>query len=145
GLGNGIPVGGMIAKEKYRDVFGPGSHGTTFGGNPIAMASAKAVLHTVFQDDFLEDVQNKGNYLLQQLEEKLDDHSFVKEIRGKGLMIGIECYKEVSSIIQELIDKGLLTLSAGPNVIRLLPPLIVTKDDIDQAVQLITEVIKQQA
>lgn len=142
GLGNGIPVGGMIAKKKYRDVFGPGSHGTTFGGNPLAMASAKAVLQTVFQSDFLEDVQKKGAYLLGKLKESLGNHSFIKEIRGKGLMIGIECYEEVSAIVQELIAKGLLTLNAGPNVIRLLPPLIVTKKEIDQAVELIVEVIE---
>lgn len=141
GLGNGMPVGGMIAKEKYRDVFGPGSHGTTFGGNPLAMAAAKEVLQTIFQDKFLEDVQSKGTYLLNQLEEQLSECSFVKEIRGNGLMVGIECHEDVSEIIQQLIDKGLLTLSAGPNVIRLLPPLIVTKDEIDQAVEFIAQAI----
>jgi len=145
GLGNGIPVGGMIAKAKYRDVFGPGSHGTTFGGNPIAMASAKAVLQTVFQDEFLEDVTSKGNYLIKQLNEKLGNNPFVKDIRGKGLMIGIECKSDVSEIISNLIDKGLLVLNAGPRVIRLLPPLIVTKEEIDQAIQLMIEELAKKA
>lgn len=141
GLGNGLPVGAMIAKGKYRDVFGPGSHGTTFGGNPLAMAAAKAVLQTVLQDEFLTSVEEKGEYLLQQLNETIGSHPKVKEIRGKGFMIGIVYEDEVANLINQLIEYGLFTLSAGPNVIRLLPPLIATKEDIDQAVSLIADVL----
>ena len=141
GLGNGLPVGAMIAKEKYRDVFGPGSHGTTFGGNPLAMAAAKAVLQTVLQDEFLTSVEEKGEYLLQQLNETIGTHPKVKEIRGKGFMIGIVYEDEVAPLINQLIERGLFTLSAGANVIRLLPPLIATKEDIDQAVSLIADVL----
>lgn len=141
GLGNGLPVGAMIAKGKYRDVFGPGSHGTTFGGNPLAMAAAKAVLQTVLQDEFLTSVEEKGEYLLQQLNETIGSHPKVKEIRGKGFMIGIVYEDEVAPLINQLIECGLFTLSAGPNVIRLLPPLIATKEDIDQAVSLIADVL----
>ena len=141
GLGNGLPVGAMIAKGKYRDVFGPGSHGTTFGGNPLAMAAAKAVLQTVLQDEFLTSVEEKGEYLLQQLNETIGAHPKVKEIRGKGFMIGIVYEDEVANLINQLIEYGLFTLSAGPNVIRLLPPLIATKEDIDQAVSLIADVL----
>lgn len=141
GLGNGLPVGAMIAKEKYRDVFGPGSHGTTFGGNPLAMAAAKAVLQTVLQDEFLTSVEEKGEYLLQQLNETIGAHPKVKEIRGKGFMIGIVYEDEVANLINQLIERGLFTLSAGANVIRLLPPLIATKEDIDQAVSLIADVL----
>lgn len=141
GLGNGLPVGAMIAKEKYRDVFGPGSHGTTFGGNPLAMAAAKAVLQTVLQDEFLTSVEEKGEYLLQQLNETIGTHPKVKEIRGKGFMIGIVYEDEVANLINQLIERGLFTLSAGANVIRLLPPLIATKEDIDQAVSLIADVL----
>lgn len=141
GLGNGLPVGAMIAKGKYRDVFGPGSHGTTFGGNPLAMAAAKAVLQTVLQDEFLTSVEEKGVYLLQQLNETIGTHPKVKEIRGKGFMIGIVYEDEVANLINQLIEYGLFTLSAGPNVIRLLPPLIATKEDIDQAVSLIADVL----
>lgn len=141
GLGNGLPVGAMIAKGKYRDVFGPGSHGTTFGGNPLAMAAAKAVLQTVLQDEFLTSVEEKGEYLLQQLNETIGTHPKVKEIRGKGFMIGIVYEDEVANLINQLIERGLFTLSAGANVIRLLPPLIATKEDIDQAVSLIADVL----
>ena len=142
GLGNGLPVGAMIAKAKYYDVLGPGSHGTTFGGNPLAMAAAKAVLDIVFQDEFMKAVEDKAVYLREQLHLKLGQLPFVSEIRGKGCMIGIECKEDVSSTISALIDKGLLVLNAGPNVIRLLPPLIVTEKEIDIAVELIAETIQ---
>jgi len=142
GLGNGLPVGAMIAKARYYDILGPGSHGTTFGGNPLAMAAAKAVLGIVFQDEFMKAVEDKAVYLREQLHLKLGQLPFVSEIRGKGFMIGIECKEDVSSTISALIDKGLLVLNAGPNVIRLLPPLIVTEKEIDIAVELIAETIQ---
>src|SRR5690625_4100376 len=142
GLGNGLPVGAMIAKARYYDILGPGSHGTTFGGNPLAMAAAKAVLGIVFQDEFMKAVDDKATYLHEQLQLKLGQLPFVSEIRGKGLMIGIECKEDVSSIVTSLIEKGLLVLNAGPSVIRLLPPLIVTEQEIDLAVQLIAETIQ---
>jgi acetylornithine aminotransferase len=141
-LGNGIPVGAMIAKAKYYDVFGPGSHGTTFGGNPLAMAAARAVLGIIFQDEFIEVVEKKSAYLQKQLDMSLAQLPFVLEIRGKGLMIGIECQTDVSEIISTLMDKGLLVLNAGPNVIRLLPPLNITEKEIDLAVKLIYETIE---
>src|SRR5699024_6227522 len=137
GLGNGMPVGAMIAKEKYKGSFGPGSHGSTFGGNPLAMSAAEAVIKNVFNESFLKEVENKGNYLINKLKKELEHIDMVKDIRGKGLMVGIECSKEVTPSVQGLIDKGVLTLSAGPYVLRLLPPLIVTYDEIDKVVELI--------
>lgn len=137
GLGNGMPVGAMIAKEKYKGSFGPGSHGSTFGGNPLAMSAAEAVIKNVFNESFLKEVENKGNYLINKLKKELEHIDMVKDIRGKGLMVGIECSKEVTPSVKGLIDKGVLTLSAGPYVLRLLPPLIVTYDEIDKVVELI--------
>lgn len=142
GLGNGLPVGAMVAKEKYRHVFSAGTHGTTFGGNPLAMAAAQAVLEIVFQKEFLKTVEDKGIYLEEQLNNKLGNHSLVKGISGKGLMCGITCTEDVSSLIPKFMEKGLLILSAGPHVIRLLPPLTITKDEIDQAIEIICEVMK---
>lgn len=142
GLGNGLPVGAMIAKGKYRDVFGAGAHGTTFGGNPLAMAASKAVLETVCQEEFLKDVQEKSVYLEKQLENKLGDHPLVKSIKGKGLMFGITCTEDISPYIPKFIEKGLLVLNAGPNVIRLLPPLTTTANEIDRAIEIISDVIK---
>lgn len=137
GLGNGMPVGAMIAKEKYKDSFGPGSHGSTFGGNPLAMSAAEAVIKNVFNESFLKEVENKGNYLINKLKKELEHIDMVKDIRGKGLMVGIECSKEVTPSVKGLINKGVLILSAGPYVLRLLPPLIVTYDEIDKVVELI--------
>lgn len=141
GLANGVPVGAMLANEKFYDVFGPGSHGSTFGGNPIAMAAAKAVLNTVFDEDFLNEVVTKADYLHSKLIEKLGDLPIVKSIRGKGLMIGIECTKDISEFIPRFIQKGLLVLVAGPTVIRLLPPLTVSNDEIDEAVNVINDIL----
>ncbi|WP_188456955.1 acetylornithine transaminase [Virgibacillus oceani] len=141
GLGNGLPVGAIIAKHELYNVFGPGSHATTFGGNPICMAAAQAVLQHVFQSGFLQQVEEKGDYLQEQLIKKVGNLPFVSKIRGKGLMVGIECIGDVSSQITQLMQKGLLVLSAGQRVIRLLPPLTVTEKEIDAAVGLIHETL----
>lgn len=143
GLGNGMPVGAMIAKEKYKDSFGPGSHGSTFGGNPLAMAAAEVVIKKVFNQTFLKEVEAKGNYLTKQLGKELNDIQKVTEIRGKGLMIGIECDQEVGIYVKELINHGVLVLSAGTYVLRLLPPLIVTYEEIDEIIGLIKKVLNE--
>ncbi|WP_078555284.1 acetylornithine transaminase [Bacillus alkalicellulosilyticus] len=139
GLGNGFPVGALIGKEKLVEAFGPGSHGSTFGGNPLAMAAAIATLNIALEDSFLAEVSEKGAYLVQQLEEKLGNVPFVKEVRGKGLMVGIECDGSVGDIVGDLREQGLLILVAGPTVIRILPPLTVTKEEIDKAVEMIAK------
>src|SRR5690625_2278834 len=133
----------MIAKAKFYDDFGPGSHATTFGGNPLAMAAAKAVLQHVFDPAFLQTVEEKSIYLQERLQEEIGETRFVTNIKGKGLMIGIECEKEVAELVPQLMKKGLLVLNAGPYVIRLLPPLTVSKQEIDTAVTLIGEAIKK--
>jgi len=142
GLGNGLPVGAMIAKAELYEHFGPGSHATTFGGNPLAMAAAKAVLQHVFDPAFLQTVEEKSIYLKRRLQEEIGETRFVTNIKGKGLMIGIECAAEVTQFIPQLMEKGLLVLNAGPHVLRLLPPLTVGYQDIDKAVALISEVMK---
>ena len=142
GLGNGLPVGAMIAKKELGDVFGPGSHGSTFGGNPLAMAAANKVLELVFSEDFLEEVSEKGQYLQEQLKAQLEGIEDVLEVRGKGLMIGIECKEAVLPIVKDLMQQGLLVLNAGTNVLRLVPPLTVTKEEIDKAVNLIASSLK---
>lgn len=141
GLGNGVPVGAMVAKSEYAEHFGPGSHGSTFGGNPIAMAAAKAVLETVFDHTFLQQVTEKADYLAEKLQTEIEPLSFVKEVRQKGLMVGIECNDKVGAFIPKMLEKGFMALVAGEQVIRLLPPLTVTKDEIDEAVKVIKETI----
>lgn len=143
GLGSGIPVGAMIGKAFLKDTFSAGVHGSTFGGNPIAMAAAKATLEIIFQPDFLQDVQEKGTYFLAKLQEALEELEFVKEVRGLGLLVGIECHGDIANLLPAIHEKGLLVLSAGPNVVRLLPSLIVTKEQLDQAVQIVKQTIQK--
>lgn len=140
GLGNGIPVGALVGKEELADTFSAGTHGTTFGGNMIAMSAAKAVLENVMQPEFLENVTEKAAYFMDLLQEAAS-LPVVKEVRGKGLMIGIECNIEAAPFVTELQKKGLLVLVAGPNVVRLLPPLTVTREELETAASLIKEVL----
>lgn len=137
GLGSGLPVGAMLGKEKLKEAFGPGTHGSTFGGNPISMAAAKATLSIIFNKEFLADVVKKGDYLQSELTKAFIDQDFVTEVRGSGLIMGIACQNEVAGSITVLRENGLLTLPAGANVIRLLPPLTITYEEIDEAVQII--------
>jgi len=139
GLGSGLPVGAMIGKKELIESFQAGSHGSTFGGNPIAMASAKATLTKIFNKEFLASVEEKTKYLINKLNLEIGEHPFVNEIRGKGLLIGIECNEQTSSLIDQLRDNNLLTIGAGPEVIRLLPPLNVSVEELDLAVEIIAK------
>ncbi|MFD2923632.1 acetylornithine transaminase [Halobacillus naozhouensis] len=143
GLGSGFPVGAMIGKEPLADSFNPGSHGTTFGGNPLAMAAVKATLEAIFNYHFLQEVKEKGAFLQKELQTRLLPLLTVQEVRGQGLMIGVEVKASVPSIIEELRGQGLLAVPAGVNVIRLLPPLNVSYDEIQTAVQRLESVLKQ--
>lgn len=139
GLGNGIPVGAMIGKSSLISTFQAGSHGSTFGGNPIAMAAAKATMTKILNNEFLNEVEEKSNYLIEKLYNMIGNHPKIKNIRGKGLLIGIECNEQVSEMIDQLRENNLLVLSAGPNVIRLLPPLTVSMKEIDEAVEIMNQ------
>ncbi|MET3507760.1 acetylornithine transaminase [Halalkalibacter oceani] len=141
GLGNGFPVGALIGKKELKEAFSPGSHGSTFGGNPLAMAAAEAVVTEVFTPEFLADVQQKGDYFKQRLEQALASFSIVKEVRGNGLILGVACHVEAAPIITECRERGLLVLSAGPNVVRLLPPLIVSNEELNRATGILAEAI----
>lgn len=141
GLGSGFPVGAMIGKESLKDTFSAGTHGSTFGGTPLAMAAAKATLEEIFQPEFLCEVVEKGEYFMSNLQAQLADVPFVKAVKGKGLLLGIQCDLEVGSIISELHNQGLLVLSAGPKVIRLLPPLTVSHQEIDKAISIIAKTL----
>ncbi|EUJ44960.1 acetylornithine transaminase [Paenilisteria rocourtiae] len=142
GLGNGLPVGAMVGASKLAETFGPGVHGSTFGGNKIAMAAADVVIDIIFDEAFLADVTEKGVFFQQLLAEKLDAH--VIGIRGNGLMIGIELETEAGSAVKVLQEQGLLTLTAGLNVLRILPPLTVTKEELLHAANLIESVLIKQ-
>ncbi|GGG84612.1 acetylornithine transaminase [Paenibacillus radicis (ex Gao et al. 2016)] len=141
GLGSGFPVGAAVAKEKLREAFGPGSHGSTFGGTPIATAVVKATIEEIVGEKLPQRAAEAGEYLISELRSKLAGNSFVKEVRGLGLIVGIECAEPVASIITAAQEQGLLVITAGPNVIRLLPNLLVTNEEIDAAVAILTELL----
>ncbi|WP_285767593.1 acetylornithine transaminase [Peribacillus sp. SI8-4] len=141
GLGNGLPIGAMIGREKLAEHFNPGSHGSTFGGNPVSVSAAEAVLKGIFKQGFLKETVHKAEYLKSALANALKDAAEVKEIRGLGMMIGIECEQDVQEFLAELQEEGLLVLSAGPKVLRLLPSLTVTETEIDIAVKKIEKVL----
>ena len=135
GLAGGIPVGGILADEKVSDVLVPGDHGTTFGGNALAMAAANVVLDELAKPEFLADVAKKGDYIMDTLKSwGLDE---IVEVRGKGLMIGIEIKGSASEIEKVAAQKGLLILTAGEHVIRLLPPLVISMDEINKGLEIL--------
>ena len=139
GIAGGLPMSGILANEKCRDVLGPGTHATTFGANPVCAAAGLVVQETL-SDAFLEDVQAKGTYLRNQIE-ALDLPCF-GATRGLGLMIGIEVRGSFSNkeIANKLIENGLLVLTAGPGM-RLLPPLVISKEEMDRGVAIMKETL----
>ncbi|MFV0557948.1 MAG: acetylornithine transaminase [Enterococcus sp.] len=144
GLGNGIPVGAMLGKQNLGSAFGPGSHGSTFGGNKLAMAAASAVLDELKADNFFQVIQAKSQLTFDFLA-PLTKLSSIVEIRGQGLMIGIVCSEQlpVTQILAELEKQGILALRAGQNVLRLLPPLTISKEELVTGLTTIKAVIEQ--
>ena len=145
GLGSGFPVGAMLAKAELAEAFGPGSHATTFGGTPIAMAVVKATIETMLAGNVPQRAAESGEYLQARLKEKLAGCPTVREVRGLGLIVGIVCDGPVAELVAEIHRRGLLVVTAGPNVIRLLPNLLVTREEIDQAVDILAGVLTGQA
>lgn len=143
GLGNGIPVGAMVGKTELASFFGPGSHGSTFGGNKLAMSVASKVIDRINQPDFLEEVQAKGEALLIGLNEIAKNNLLIEAVRGKGLMLGLVFSDQevLKQAMEQLEAEGLLTLKAGQTVLRLLPPLTITYEEINQALLIVEKVI----
>ncbi|AKG37872.1 aspartate aminotransferase family protein [Paenibacillus durus] len=141
GIASGFPAGVMLAKGYLREAFTPGSHASTFGGTPLATAVIAATIETMLEDDLPERAAESGEYLTGLLKEKLADCPFVVDVRGKGLLIGIECQSPVGEIVLAGQSKGLLFVTAGTHVIRLLPNLYVSKEEIRQAVDILSDLI----
>ncbi|BFH71153.1 MAG: acetylornithine transaminase [Paenibacillus dendritiformis] len=142
GLGSGFPVGAMLAKEHLREAFGPGSHGSTFGGNPLAMSAVIGTMETMIEQKVAQRAGERGAYLLNSLKVKLSDVPVVQDVRGLGLIIGIECGEPAADIVEAARAAGLLVITAGPNVVRLLPNLLVTTEEIDEAVSILHQVLE---
>ena len=140
-LGNGFPIGAFIVQDKFRHVLEVGTHASTFGGTPLACAAAAAVIDVFDHDNITENTVKISGHLMGKLNQLKIKHDAICEIRGLGLMIGIVFDKPAGPLRQLTEDKGLLTLTAGENVLRLLPPLNITESDVDNAVQIIDKSI----
>lgn len=136
-LGCGVPVGAFIAGEKCCDSLVPGDHGTTYGGNPLVTAAVGAVLDIYEKNNILENVQEVGTYFEEQLEKIVEEFDNVTVRRGKGLMQGLVLTTPVRETIDKAIEKGLLVISAGGNVLRMLPPLVITKESVDEMITIL--------
>ena len=143
GLANGLPAGALLGKSSLAPAFGPGSHGSTFGGNKLAMAAALETLHIMKEAGFLEEVRSKSAILLEQLQLAFQNHPKISAVRGLGMMIGIETSASLSKIVEAARQKGLIILTAGENVIRLLPPLTISREEIQQGIAILKEVFSE--
>ena len=144
GIGGGFPIGAVLMNKKVASGMTPGTHGSTFGGNPLAMAVGNTVMDIVSSKKFLNNVKKSSKYFfsnLNQLKEKYPN--IIKEIRGKGLLIGIQLHKDQAKFIKKLMDNKLLTIRASENVVRILPPLNVKKKEIDQALKILNKVCSE--
>ncbi len=141
GIGGGFPIGAVLMNKKVAKGMIPGTHGSTFGGNPLAMAVGNTVMSIIAKKKFLRNVKNLSAYFLLNLNKIKDKYpNIIKQIRGKGLLIGIQLHKDQSLFIKKLMDKKLLTIRAAENVIRILPPLNVKKTEIKKAINIINQV-----
>lgn len=141
-LGGGFPIGALCAKGEVANAFQPGDHGSTFGGNPLACAASLAFMDVLINEKLVENSNNMGKYLMQKLNELAQKHDIIKEVRGKGLMIGIEFNVEkAKEINKKCFEKGYLVGNAGNSILRILPPLIVTREDIDGMINTLDEVL----
>ena len=144
GIGGGFPIGAVLMNKKVSNGMTPGTHGSTFGGNPLAMAVGNTVMDIVSNKKFLNNVKKLSKYFLASLNQIKEKHpSIIKEIRGRGLLIGIQLQKDQTKFIKKLMENRLLTIRAAENVVRILPPLNVKKNEILQALKIINKVCSE--
>jgi len=143
GLGNGLPIGACMARGKAAEVLKPGNHGSTYGGNPLVCHGAYTVLTTLQEERLIENAKQVGNYLLLGFQQQLENHTKVKNIRGKGMMIGIELTQACAELVGAAADKGLLLNVTAGSTIRLLPPLITSEADADQMIDIVCQLINE--
>jgi acetylornithine/N-succinyldiaminopimelate aminotransferase len=143
-LGGGVPIGAMLARGEIAESLSLGSHGSTFGGNAIACAAGTAVMHTLLHDGVLENCRVMGEYFLSRLNALKQRFSFIKAVRGKGLILGAELDREGAAITDTCLKEGLLINCTAGTVLRFIPPLIVTKAEIDEGFSILEKVLAQQ-
>ena len=139
GIGGGVPMGGILATEKVAGAFVPGDHGTTFGGGPLVCAAANAVLDTIVDENILDNVNEVGDYFISEL--KKLDKDVIAEVRGKGLMVGLELTKPGAEYVDKLREAGFLINCTADKVLRFVPPLIITKEEVDEFVKALDEIL----
>ncbi|MBM7570704.1 acetylornithine transaminase [Aquibacillus albus] len=140
GLGSGIPIGAIIAKEHVAEVFGPGTHGSTFGGNPVATTAGLATVNHLVESNVIKQSKDIASYLLEGLTKLSEKYNQIEAVRGKGLLLGLVVKGNAIDYVNEAREHNLLILVAGPNVIRILPPLTTTKEEADQFLEIIDKV-----
>ena len=141
GIGGGFPIGAVLVNKKVASGMKPGTHGSTFGGNPLAMSAGNAVMDVMFKKGFLSNVKKNGEYFINELNKIREKYpKIIKEVRGKGLLIGLCLQKDQTKFINRLLDNNLLSIRAAENVVRLLPPLNVTKKEINLALKILNKV-----
>jgi acetylornithine aminotransferase len=143
GLGSGVPIGAVLTNKLAGELLKPGSHGTTFGGNPLAMRAGIETLKIIEQENLLENAHARGKQILDDLTNSLSKTEGVVNIRGRGLMIGIELMCPCKKLANEALNEGLLINVTESNIIRLLPPLIISKDEVELLTDKLTSVIKK--
>jgi len=141
-LGGGVPVGALLMGRKVAEGFKPGDHASTFGGNPLVTAAGVAAVTAMLEEGMLDHCREVGAYFLLRLKELGEKFSFVREVRGRGLILGMELSMDGGPIVKQMMDRGILINCTMGNVLRFLPPLIVTKKEVDQVVTTLEEVFK---
>ena len=142
GLGSGVPIGAVVAGPKAAHIFQPGNHGTTFGGNPLSMRAGVETIRIMEEDGLLNNATQMGAHLRSSLERELAGVKGVKEIRGQGLMLGIDLDRPCGALMQRALDAGLLLSVTADSVVRLVPPLIITQAEVDEVVSIVVPLIK---
>ncbi|MCK4752745.1 MAG: aspartate aminotransferase family protein [Planctomycetes bacterium] len=142
-LGGGVAIGAMTAKEEIAAALVPGKHASTFGGNALACAAAVAVIEAIEEDNLLENAVELGEYTKEKLEQLKEKHYIIDHVRGVGLMIGVQLTSSGSEIVDKCLDKGLRINCTGGSVLRFMPPMIVTKEKIDQAIEILDSVLTE--
>ena len=143
GIGCGIPVGAFVANKKWAQAMEPGDHGSTYGGNPFACMAVKTVFDILEKDQILPHVQKVSQYLIQRLDEVVEQFDCVIERRGLGLMQGLVLNQEAKSVVKALLNDGVIVVTAGSNVIRMLPPLIITPQHVDEFIEKLKKILKK--
>lgn len=144
GIAGGVPMGATLVRPDILAAISKGEHSSTFGGNPLSCAAGTAALKALTEDGLIENSEKMGKIFREGLEKLKENHSIIREIRGKGLMIGVELKFEVREILMNLIEKGVLMLYSGRNILRILPPLVITEEDITKVLQTLDTVLTEE-